>query len=168
MTAARRPVPINQRRLFSIPEFGERYHVADTKSYQLINGGALVAVTVGGGPMIREDDAEKWLASLPVYIPRGLGVQVALNPKLQELLSSDVSILNLSQRAIHYVCQNNHVRTVADLVQFSQEEILRMPYINRCTCNEIKEKLAIHGLTLGMKFRESESEDIPSELEVAS
>lgn len=54
------------RRAFSIPEFCRRYSIGRTNAYQEIATGHLRAVKVGRRTLITHDDAEAWLAALPV------------------------------------------------------------------------------------------------------
>lgn len=53
------------RRTYTIDEFGERYGPKRTLTYSLIKNRKLKAVRVGSKTLIRHDDAEAWLASLP-------------------------------------------------------------------------------------------------------
>ena len=54
-------------RAYNIDEFGERYGPKRTLTYSLIKEGRLTAVRVGSKTLIRHDDAEAWLASLPKH-----------------------------------------------------------------------------------------------------
>lgn len=69
------------RRAFSIPEFCRRYGIGRSKVYEEIKAGRLIAVKAGHRTLIREEDAEKWLRSLPIK-PGGIvtdGAVVATN-----------------------------------------------------------------------------------------
>jgi DNA-directed RNA polymerase alpha subunit len=64
-----------------------------------------------------------------------------------------VEELELSVRADNCL-KNANVRTVADLVQTTEAELLRMPNFGRVSLREIKEVLATLGLRLGMTLEE--------------
>lgn len=51
--------------VLSIAEFSAAYGVGRTTTYREIAVGRLTAVKAGRRTLIRKDDAEKWLASLP-------------------------------------------------------------------------------------------------------
>lgn len=53
------------RRAMSINEFCRDYSMSRTAAYDLIRAGKLPSVMVGAKRIIRVDDAEAWLASLP-------------------------------------------------------------------------------------------------------
>ena len=62
---------VSQTRAFGITEFCRRYGIGRTKVYEEIKFGRLIAVKAGHRTLIKEDDAERWLASLH---RAGLGV----------------------------------------------------------------------------------------------
>jgi excisionase family DNA binding protein len=53
------------KRAFSIAEFCDRYGIRRTKTYEEIKAGRLRIVKVGRRSLIKEADAESWLAALP-------------------------------------------------------------------------------------------------------
>ena len=53
------------QRAYTVEEFGNRYGPKRTLTYELIKSGKLIAVRAGHKTLIRHDDAEAWLASLP-------------------------------------------------------------------------------------------------------
>jgi DNA-directed RNA polymerase subunit alpha len=63
-----------------------------------------------------------------------------------------VSELDLPPRTINYL-QNDGIVCVGDLVQKTEDEILRLPDFGRPTLRAIKGVLANMGLALGMKVR---------------
>ncbi|HEV8376905.1 MAG TPA: DNA-directed RNA polymerase subunit alpha [Candidatus Polarisedimenticolia bacterium] len=80
--------------------------------------------------------------------------------KLNENLNRSVEELELSVRS--YNClKNAEIRTIRDLVQRSESEMLKTKNFGRKSLNEIKEILAEMGLSLGMKL----DEQAPAELE---
>jgi DNA-directed RNA polymerase subunit alpha len=73
--------------------------------------------------------------------------------KLNENLNRSVEELELSVRS--YNClKNAEIRTIRDLVQRSEAEMLKTKNFGRKSLNEIKEILAEMGLSLGMKLDE--------------
>jgi DNA-directed RNA polymerase subunit alpha len=87
-----------------------------------------------------------------------------------ENLSKSVEELELSVRS--YNClKNANIKTIGELVQKSESEMLKTKNFGRKSLNEIKEILETLGLSLGMKLDEelltelAKSEVIPSEPE---
>src|SRR5437667_7424978 len=71
--------------------------------------------------------------------------------KLKKLLNMSVNEIELSVRAAN--CLNNaNITTVGQLAMKSESEILKYRNFDKKSLNEIKEKLAALGLTLGMTF----------------
>src|SRR5262249_50315125 len=71
--------------------------------------------------------------------------------KLRENLQRSIDELELSVRS--YNClKNADIKTIGDLVQRSESEMLKTKNFGRKSLNEIKELLAEMGLTLGMKI----------------
>ena len=71
--------------------------------------------------------------------------------RLRENLMRSIDELELSVRS--YNClKNADIKTIADLVQRSEAEMLKTKNFGRKSLNEIKELLAEMGLTLGMKI----------------
>lgn len=76
--------------------------------------------------------------------------------KLNENLNRSVEELELSVRS--YNClKNAEIRTIRDLVQKTEPEMLKTKNFGRKSLNEIKEILAEMGLSLGMKLEETGS-----------
>lgn len=67
----RKQQPPFGRRGMSIDEFGRRYGIGRTKTFEEIKTGRLRAKKIGRRTIIAEDDAEVWLRQLPC-----VGVQV--------------------------------------------------------------------------------------------
>ncbi len=71
----------------------------------------------------------------------------------QEYLGRSVDELELSVRA--YNClKNANIRTIGELVQRTEQDMLRTKNFGRKSLNEIKELLGRMGLQLGMKLDE--------------
>ena len=71
--------------------------------------------------------------------------------KLRELLERSVDELELSVRS-HNCLKNANIRTIGELVQKTESEILKTKNFGRKSLNEIKEILQQMGLTLGMQI----------------
>jgi len=69
-----------------------------------------------------------------------------------------VNELELSVRAANCL-KNANIRTIADLVQKTEMEMLKTKNFGRKSLNEIKEILNEMGLSLGMKFNHLTSEE---------
>ena len=72
----------------------------------------------------------------------------SLQPSTEGLLGMLVSQLGLEGRASNCLASENIV-TVGQLVALSEEQVLEMRNAGEQTLQEIKEKLAEHGLRLG-------------------
>lgn len=71
--------------------------------------------------------------------------------KLRKLLNMSVNEIELSVRAAN--CLNNaNITTVGQLAMKTEQEMLKYRNFGKKSLNEIKEKLAALGLSLGMKF----------------
>ena len=85
--------------------------------------------------------------------------------KLKKLLNMSVNEIELSVRAAN--CLNNaNITTVGQLAMKSEQEMLKYRNFGKKSLNEIKEKLAALGLTLGMTF-EPDLLEAPKEEAVA-
>ena len=74
--------------------------------------------------------------------------------KMKKLLNMSVNEIELSVRAAN--CLNNaNITTVGQLAMKSEQEMLKYRNFGKKSLNEIKEKLAALGLTLGMTFEPS-------------
>ncbi len=83
-------------------------------------------------------------------------VTVTSNPALNENLSRSIDELELSVRA--YNClKNANIKTISDLVQKTEYEMLRTKNFGRKSLNEIKEILVGMGLGFGMRIETDET-----------
>ncbi|MGO9613439.1 MAG: DNA-directed RNA polymerase subunit alpha [Dissulfurispiraceae bacterium] len=81
----------------------------------------------------------------------GSAQMVSTNPLLNENLLKNIDELELSVRA--YNClKNANIKTIADLVQKTEHEMLRTKNFGRKSLNEIKEILNSMGLNFGMRI----------------
>jgi len=80
--------------------------------------------------------------------------------KIASNLQKSVDELELSVRS--YNClKNANIRTIADLVQKTEPEMLKTRNFGRKSLNEIKEILEEMDLSLGMKLDELETPVVP-------
>ncbi|MFQ3573371.1 MAG: DNA-directed RNA polymerase subunit alpha C-terminal domain-containing protein, partial [Thermodesulfovibrionales bacterium] len=78
-------------------------------------------------------------------------VSVIENDRLNTNLSKHIDEIELSVRA--YNClKNANIKTIADLVQKTEHEMLRTKNFGRKSLNEIKQVLNSMGLKLGMRL----------------
>lgn len=89
---------------------------------------------------------EDWPEEEPERSPSDDKTEAAFN----ENLLKSVDELELSVRA-HNCLKNADIRTIADLVQRTEQDMLRTKNFGRKSLNEIKEILADMGLHLGMR-----------------
>lgn len=81
----------------------------------------------------------------------GSMIAAASNPSLNENLMKSIDELELSVRA--YNClKNANIKTIGDLVQKTEHEMLRTKNFGRKSLNEIKEILVGMGLSFGMRI----------------
>jgi len=86
--------------------------------------------------------------------------------KLFKTLTQDVEVLDLSVRAMN--CLNNaNIKLLGDLCMKSESRMLKYRNFGKKSLDEIKEKLEVLGLTLGMTFSEELSNAIMAEAERA-
>ena len=94
---------------------------------------------------LEEDDEEEGEPSVPVE------VSDEEKGALYERLAKSVDEMELSVRS--YNClKNANIRTIGELVQKTEAEMLKTKNFGRKSLNEIKEILATMGLSLGMKL----------------
>jgi DNA-directed RNA polymerase subunit alpha len=94
---------------------------------------------------LEEDDEEEGEPSVPVE------VSDEEKGALYERLAKSVDEMELSVRS--YNClKNANIRTIGELVQKTEVEMLKTKNFGRKSLNEIKEILASMGLSLGMKL----------------
>jgi DNA-directed RNA polymerase subunit alpha len=129
------------------------------------NGGMSPEAAVGEAASILEDHFE-----LFVHFPQAgppeeeVGPVTARRVELNENLFRNVDELELSVRA--YNClKTANIRTIADLVQRSEVELLRTKNFGKKSLNEIKTILGEMGLALGMHLDPEELERLRAQFE---
>ncbi|NQU09914.1 DNA-directed RNA polymerase subunit alpha [bacterium] len=99
--------------------------------------------------------------NLVVEFEEGGELVNAEQAKLKKLLNMSVNEIELSVRAAN--CLNNaNITTVGQLALKTEQEMLKYRNFGKKSLNEIRDKLAALGLTLGMKFEVSLL-DVPPE-----
>ena len=78
--------------------------------------------------------------------------------KMRELMGRSVDELELSVRSSNCL-KNANIKSIGDLVQKSESEMLKYRNFGRKSLNEIKEILTEMGLSLGMKIEGAASEE---------
>ena len=72
-------------------------------------------------------------------------------PKVDPMLLRPVDDLELTPRSSNCL-KAQSIHYIGDLIQYSENDLLRTPNLGRKSLNEIKQVLAEHGLSLGMKL----------------
>jgi len=79
------------------------------------------------------------------------GVRGGVQPAIDPVLLRPVDDLELTVRSANCLKAEN-IYYIGDLIQRTENELLKTPNLGRKSLNEIKEVLAARGLTLGMKL----------------
>jgi len=78
-------------------------------------------------------------------------VEVKSAPQVDPVLLRPVDDLELTVRSANCLKAEN-IFYIGDLIQRTENELLKAPNLGRKSLNEIKDVLATRGLTLGMKL----------------
>jgi DNA-directed RNA polymerase subunit alpha len=78
-------------------------------------------------------------------------VEKPQSPKVDPMLLRPVDDLELTPRSSNCL-KAQSIHYIGDLIQYSENDLLRTPNLGRKSLNEIKQVLAEHGLSLGMKL----------------
>ncbi len=78
-------------------------------------------------------------------------VEKPLAPKVDPMLLRPVDDLELTPRSSNCL-KAQSIHYIGDLIQHNESDLLRTPNLGRKSLNEIKQVLAEHGLSLGMKL----------------
>jgi DNA-directed RNA polymerase subunit alpha len=130
------------------------------------NGSVVPVVAVGEASRILEDHFEL-LTNFPETAPETVEVErteVRADADLNENLFRTVDELELSVRASNCLKTAN-IRTIADLVQKTEAELLKTKNFGKKSLNEIKTILGEMGLHLGMRLEPEELERLRSQYE---
>ena len=78
-------------------------------------------------------------------------IEAPKTPQVDPILLRPVDDLELTVRSANCLKAEN-IYYIGDLIQRTETELLKTPNLGRKSLNEIKEVLAVRGLTLGMKL----------------
>src|SRR5712671_1976972 len=81
----------------------------------------------------------------------------AATSRLREVLARSIDDVGLSVRSVNSL-KNSNIRTLGDLVQYREEDLLKVKNVGEKALGEIAELLRREGLNFGMKFEETEDE----------
>jgi DNA-directed RNA polymerase subunit alpha len=103
------------------------------------------ALEGGAEPMMMGGMPETMMGSV------GMALGAARGPQIDPILMRPVDDLELTVRSANCLKAEN-IYYIGDLIQRTENELLKTPNLGRKSLNEIKEVLATRGLTLGMKL----------------
>jgi DNA-directed RNA polymerase subunit alpha len=130
------------------------------------DGSVSAQAAVGEASRILEDHFDL-LTDFPVVTPEAEEAQhdeLAPRPELNDNLFRNVDELELSVRASNCLKTAN-IRTIADLVQKTEAELLKTKNFGKKSLNEIKTILGEMGLHLGMRLDPEELDRLRSQYE---
>ena len=132
------------------------------------NGSITPETAVGEAARILEDQFDL-LTEFPQSPPpttevTEAGVEIAPRVELNEHLFRNVDELELSVRASNCL-KTASIRTIADLVQKTESELLKTKNFGKKSLNEIKTILGEMGLSLGMRLDPEELERLRTQYE---
>jgi DNA-directed RNA polymerase subunit alpha len=130
------------------------------------DGSVSAQASVGEASRILEDHFDL-LMHFPAPVPEAAEAQpdeLLPRPELNENLFRNVDELELSVRASNCLKTAN-IRTIADLVQKTESELLKTKNFGKKSLNEIKTILGEMGLHLGMRLDPEELERLRSQYE---
>ena len=102
--------------------------------------------------------------------PPAGGVSEKDSAELRDLLAKPIDDCGLSVRSINSL-KNSGISTLADLVRYSEDELLKVKNVGEKALSEIAEMLQREGLSFGMKLEEGEAEGeaaVPQEAAVVA
>ena len=77
----------------------------------------------------------------------------ATSPRTQEVLGRSIDDVGLSVRSVNSL-KNSNIRTLADLVQYHEDDLLKVKNVGEKALGEIAELLRREGLNFGMRLEE--------------
>jgi DNA-directed RNA polymerase subunit alpha len=81
----------------------------------------------------------------------------AAGSNLRQRLSRPIDDFGLSVRSLNSL-KNSNIRTLRDLVEFSEDDLLKVKNVGEKALSEIAELLQREGLNFGMGFEETDGE----------
>jgi len=142
------------------------YHVEGARVGQVTDYDRLVLEVWTNGAVTPQEALSMSAALLGEHLSIFSGFQAAaeeeevaqepdVDPKLLEMLAKPIEELDLSVRSANCL-KNANIRTLGDLVQRSEREMLSTKNFGRKSLDEIKEVLNTLGLSFGMSLRPGE------------
>jgi len=146
------------------------FTVAETRVGQRTDYDRLT-LTVETNGTISPEDAVAYAAALaqehfrffvdfgkvPMVAAQAPGNGGAATGRLREVLARSIDDVGLSVRSVNSL-KNSNIRTLGDLVQYREEDLLKVKNVGEKALGEIAELLRREGLNFGMKFEESPEE----------
>src|SRR5712664_440325 len=146
------------------------FTVAETRVGQRTDYDRLT-LTVETNGTISPEDAVAYAAALaqehfrffvdfgkvPMVAAQPAGNGGAATSRLREVLARSIDDVGLSVRSVNSL-KNSNIRTLGDLVQYREEDLLKVKNVGEKALGEIAELLRREGLNFGMKFEETEDE----------
>src|SRR5437879_1867233 len=167
-----RTMPVDVVRVDSIynPVRRANFTVAETRVGQRTDYDRLT-LTVETNGTISPEDAVAYAAALaqehfrffvdfgkvPMVAAQPAGNGGAATSRLREVLGRSIDDVGPSVRSVHSL-KNSNIRTLADLVQYREEDLLKVKNVGEKALGEIAELLRREGLNFGMKLEEIEGE----------
>ena len=163
-----RTLPVDVVRVDSIynPVRRANFTVAETRVGQRTDYDRLT-ITVETNGTISPEDAVAYAAALaqehfrffvdfgkvPVVGPGSGGNGSQTSPRTQEVLNRSIDDVGLSVRSVNSL-KNSNIRTLADLVQYQEDDLLKVKNVGEKALGEIAELLRREGLNFGMRLEE--------------
>ncbi|HEX4575262.1 MAG TPA: DNA-directed RNA polymerase subunit alpha [Gemmatimonadales bacterium] len=146
------------------------FTVAETRVGQRTDYDRLT-LTVETNGTISPEDAVAYAAALaqehfrffvdfgkvPMIAAAPAGNGGAATSRLREVLARSIDDVGLSVRSVNSL-KNSNIRTLSDLVQYREEDLLKVKNVGEKALGEIADLLRREGLNFGMKLEESEGE----------
>ena len=169
---ADRSMPVDLIRIDAIynPVRRANFAVAETRVGQRTDYDRL-AVTVETNGTITPEDAIAYAAALaqehfryfvefgqvPVGRPEAAAGRPVGDTRLRERLARNIDDFGLSVRSLNSL-KNSNIRVLADLVAYTEEELLKVKNVGEKALGEISLLLQQQGLNFGMQFEEVDGE----------
>ena len=163
-----RTLPVDVVRVDSIynPVRRANFTVAETRVGQRTDYDRLT-ITVETNGVISPEDAVAYAAALAQEhfrffvdfgkVPMTSGSAGAnggaTSPRTQEVLGRSIDDVGLSVRSVNSL-KNSNIRTLADLVQYHEDDLLKVKNVGEKALGEIAELLRREGLNFGMRLEE--------------
>ncbi len=167
-----RTMPVDVVRVDSIynPVRRANFTVAETRVGQRTDYDRLT-LTVETNGTISPEDAVAYAAALaqehfryfvdfgkvPMVAAAPAGNGGATTSRLRELLARSIDEVGLSVRSVNSL-KNSNIRTLGDLVQYREDDLLKVKNVGEKALGEIADLLRREGLNFGMKFEEVEGD----------